>query len=122
MSDPTPSIPEGRLYIVRPDLALPLTAVPPAAVPPERASFALKVRRLRGELRAWRKAGLPLASPALREERRAACEACPYFAPAGNLGLGECHAPGCGCTRMKRWLLTSQCKHPDGSRWPSATT
>lgn len=52
-------------------------------------------------------------------QRDAACSGCPYWNPKGNFGFGRCGAPGCGCTRFKRWLLTETCKHPKGPRWPA---
>jgi len=88
------------------------------ALPPvkERASFRTKLSRLKEALVAWNKAGRPITSKAGRKLRRATCDGCPYFNAAGNLGLGECQAPGCGCTRGKLWLATSSC--PLG-KWPA---
>lgn len=76
---------------------------------PELASPMTKLRRLRREVWAWAQAGLPRASRQERQRRLAICQACQYYAPTGNLGLGECRAPGCGCTRAKLALATSQC-------------
>jgi hypothetical protein len=77
----------------------------------EEASILTKASRLRRDLTAWAKAGLPLASKALRNARLATCNACPggYFDPAGNWGLGQCKAPGCGCSKIKAALATSKC-------------
>lgn len=92
-----------KLTIVRqPRQAPPLPA-------PERAGLLTKAARLKAALQEWRRAGLPLASRAARKERQACCDACEYYRPTGNLGLGECTAPGCGCTRAKLWLATSVC-------------
>jgi hypothetical protein len=77
-----------------------------------------KTSLLLGALRRWHKMGRPLADRTLRQTRLSACAACEYWKPAGNLGLGECTAPGCGCTKLKAWLLTEKCPHPQGSRWP----
>lgn len=41
--------------------------------------------------------------------RRAACAACEYHDPAGNLGLGECKHPGCGCTGTKLSFAAMSC-------------
>ena len=87
---------------------------PSAALPrPEHASVLTKVQRLRRELRNWRRAGYPLTPRAERKRRDAICAACEYFNKGGNLGLGECLAPGCGCTRAKTWLATSRCPLPE---------
>lgn len=67
-------------------------------------------------VRRWQAAGFPLAPGRVRRVRGAICAACPYWAGSGNLGFGECRAPGCGCTRAKIWLATEAC--PLG-KWPS---
>lgn len=48
------------------------------------------------------------------------CDHCEFWDPAW-FGIGRCRAPGCGCTRLKRYLATEVCKHPAGSRWPLLT-
>lgn len=77
----------------------------------ENASLLTKANRLRKELSSWAKAGLPLVSSAIRKARIATCEKCPggYYDPAGNWGMGQCKAPGCGCSRVKAALATSVC-------------
>lgn len=75
----------------------------------EHAAPLTKLGRLRRELWIWAKAGLPLAPRSERQRRLNICQPCDYYSPAGNLGLGECRAPGCGCTRAKLALATSQC-------------
>jgi hypothetical protein len=77
-----------------------------------------KARRLKEELIFWGRKGFPIASDEIRAARESACSACKYYDPKGNLLLGECTAPGCGCTRFKWWLATSKCPHPNGSKWP----
>lgn len=77
-----------------------------------------KMRHLRRSLKVWQAAGRPLASKTARTARLAACNACPFWNAQGNFWLGECRAPGCGCTRGKAWLATERCPHPEGSRWP----
>ena len=84
----------------------------------EHASLPTKFTRLRQELKIWNAAGRPRTPRSLRKLRQAICRHCEYFDPAGNWHLGECHAPGCGCTQLKTYLLTSKCPHPNGSRWP----
>ena len=78
---------------------------------PERASVVTKAGRLRRELTAWLKRGAPLVPKEVRQARLAICRACEYYDAAGNLGLGECRFPGCGCTRVKAALATSRCPH-----------
>lgn len=68
----------------------------------------------------WR-AGTAQASPEVLAAREAACAACrdsgglPLWDAKGNLGLGRCLAPGCGCTRFKRRLRGAKCVL---NRWP----
>ena len=50
-----------------------------------------------------------------------ACAPCSYWDGSARLGFGKCSAPNCGCTKLKRWLTTEECKHPDGPRWPRIT-
>ena len=69
----------------------------------------------------WRAAGYPVIDEPDYDVRSATCDACEYWNPNGNLWLGKCKAPGCGCTKFKRWLATEVCKHPDGSKWPPLT-
>ena len=90
----------------------------PAQPPLEHASPLTKARRLWRELRLWRKAGAQLVPREARLARLAICQPCPYYNAAGNLGLGECRYPGCGCTRVKAALATSKC--PAG-KWPIYT-
>ena len=75
----------------------------------ENASLLTKAGRLRRELATWAKGGLKLVSRGVRLARLATCEACELYDPAGNAGMGECKAKGCGCTRLKAALATSKC-------------
>jgi hypothetical protein len=75
-----------------------------------------QVKHLSEALKEWAKAGLPLASKPLREDRLKICAACSYWSPRGNFGLGQCTA-GCGCTKFKAYLLTETCPHPGGDKW-----
>jgi len=95
-----------RLIVHRPDLHAPIDAAPVASVA---TPAAVKLRHLRRALQRWQASGCPLAPRAVRRARAAACAACPHWHPDGNLGLGECRAPGCGCTRAKWWLATEAC-------------
>ena len=67
----------------------------------------------------WIEAGVPVVSQDVYEARSAACGACELWDGSVRLGLGRCKAPGCGCTKFKRWLATEVCKHPKGSKWPA---
>lgn len=53
-----------------------------------------------------------------RARRLAICRACDLWNEGGNVGLGECKHPGCGCTRFKHGLATETC--PAG-KWQNAT-
>lgn len=87
-----------------------------AALPPE-PTLAEMATNFAGAMVRWAAAGAPVVDEATYAARSAACDLCEYWAPQGNAGLGKCLAPGCGCTKFKRWLATENCKHPDGSRW-----
>ena len=69
----------------------------------------------------WVAAGVPTVTHEQYQVRAAACEPCPYWDASARMNLGRCSAPGCGCTSLKRWLATEECKHPEGSRWPALT-
>lgn len=75
----------------------------------ETPSLLVKIGRLKTELKVWARNGLPLATGAVRKARLAVCASCEYYNPRGNLGMGECKAPGCGCSRIKAALATSKC-------------
>ena len=105
--------PRMRLIVHRPDLHAPVaqragqsyfTTEHSVATP-----AAIKLGNLRRSLRRWAAAGCPLAPRSVRRVRGAICAACPHWSGLGNLGLGECRAPGCGCTRAKAWLATEAC-------------
>lgn len=95
----------------RPDLT------PPPVVATESPNLLTKANRLRRELTTWAKQGFELVPTDIRKERLATCRQCEFFNPGGNFGLGECGAPGCGCTTVKAALGTSKCPHPNGSKW-----
>lgn len=96
----------------------------PIVVPPPKVPFPTKVRRLVMALKRWNAMGRQMASREQRRERLAACAKCEFWDPRGNFGLGQCGAPGCGCSRYKAILASEDCPHPSGSRWPKilATT
>lgn len=85
--------------------------VPPLPAP-EKAGLGTKVGRLARELRAAMQAGIRIRSRAGRRACREICAACTFYDRAGNWGLGECQAPGCGCTDARYWLASTSCKLP----------
>lgn len=101
-----------------PDSRLLAPSVPLAAqLPPDPSALQLG-RNFTAATSRWVAAGLPVVSEPVYQARAAACGACEYWAPKARLGLGKCRAPGCGCTKFKRWLATERCPHPQGPKWP----
>lgn len=99
-----------RLTIHDPSLAPRAARQAAPVAPPIQATPAqIKARNLLYALRRWKREGYRLATKPQRNVRAAICSACPYWHPAGNLWLGECRAPGCGCTRAKIWLASEKC-------------
>lgn len=101
-------------------------ARPLAVPPPEVKTVALSeptpaelAANFAGAMGQWIKAGLPVVTEVQYAARTAACESCELWDGEARLGLGKCKAPGCGCTKFKRWLATERCKHPEGPRWPA---
>lgn len=43
------------------------------------------------------------------KQRDEICSACGLWRPSGNLGMGECRHPQCGCTKFKRGFTTETC-------------
>lgn len=74
-----------------------------------------KAVRLAAALARWARGGFGLVERHHRTLRRKACLSCDLWLPGGNLGLGKCRHPSCGCTALKRWLPTETC--PLG-KWP----
>ena len=108
------------ITIHRPDM-LPPEPEPEKPVPvAERPTILTKARCLIVAMTHWKRAGMPMASKAVRKARLGpnGCGGCELWKPEGNFGFGECGAPGCGCSQFKAWLLTEKCPHPAGSRWP----
>ncbi len=83
----------------------------------QRVGLLTKAQRAQREIRHWILAGMPIAPKEVRAARLAHCGVCSFYAAEGNWGLGECRAPGCGCSRVKAAFATSKCPHPDGPRW-----
>lgn len=91
-----------------------------AARPPE-PTVAELAENFVGAMERWTAAGFPTVSADDYAQREVACEVCELWDGSARFGLGKCNAPGCGCTKFKRWLKTEQCKHPAGSRWPAVS-
>lgn len=64
----------------------------------------------------WSAAGFATVTEQTYQDRARVCESCVHWNGTARLGLGICKAPGCGCTRFKRWLATERC--PLG-KWPA---
>lgn len=96
-----------KLIIHRPDLDELSTFAPP--VVPVVSPAALKLRNLKTAMKRWQASGFEMTPGRERKIRSAICSMCPHWNGLGNLGLGECRAPGCGCTRAKVWLATEEC-------------
>jgi hypothetical protein len=77
----------------------------------ESVSLITKAGNLGAALVEWGAGGFAMASEETRLKRRAICEQCPQgrWNPSGNLGLGECMHPKCGCSKLKWFLATSRC-------------
>jgi hypothetical protein len=68
-----------------------------------------KMEHLRKDLTTWFKSGAKLVSREKRKANQAICDACQYWNPKGNAGLGECQYPKCGCTKIKGALVGMKC-------------
>lgn len=68
-----------------------------------------------GAMARWGAAGFATVSADTYAERAAICDACEHWDGSARAGLGKCNAPGCGCTRFKRWLATERCQL---GKWP----
>lgn len=84
-------------------------AVLAGEAPPQPTSAAQKLRNLKTAMKRWQASGFEMAPGRERKIRSAICSVCPHWNGLGNFGLGECKAPGCGCTRAKVWLATEAC-------------
>jgi hypothetical protein len=93
---------------------------------PEYASLPTKAARLTAAVGHAVASGWPIVSEEERNRRGAICENCPgrFWLPEANFGLGQCTAPGCGCTKFKWWLALQACPlfyweaRPDPHRAP----
>lgn len=62
-----------------------------------------------GAMERWASAGFKTVTPEVYEARGAICATCEFWDGSARFGLGKCKAPGCGCTKFKRWLATEKC-------------
>src|SRR5687767_7785639 len=83
------------------------TAGQPAPTAPTAAELA---GNFVGAMERWSAAGFRTVTREQYHERAAICEPCEYWDGGARFGLGKCNAPGCGCTKFKRWLATEDCK------------
>jgi len=83
--------------------------VVPASSPSLPPSFWAKAIRLSRSFLVWQEAGYPKRSKADIKSCLDLCRACPAWREEGNLGLGECTHPKCGCTRFKPQWATEHC-------------
>lgn len=123
LTNPALDVPLGRAALSGPAGTEKVPTAVSASPTPERAGLLTKAGRLRHELTTWAKAGMPLVPRAVRQERlQRGCQLCPYYNAVGNLGMGECKHPGCGCTRVKLALATSRCpaQPPKWAAWAAA--
>jgi hypothetical protein len=114
---------DGKAWVIRVEYRLPIGRQFPVFVPdvpPENATLWTKQKRIRRELALAIKTGLRITPKADRRHRMDICDACKYYLPAGNWGLGECRAPGCGCTRAKLWIAGAKCPLPV-PKWTAVT-
>ena len=68
-----------------------------------------------GAVAEWSLRGFPVVTEEEYAARAAICDSCDFWDPQARLGLGKCKAPGCGCTKLKRWLRTEKCVK---GKWP----
>lgn len=57
----------------------------------------------------WSKAGYKITTKDEYNKRSEICNNCEYWDKDARMGLGKCNVPGCGCTKLKRWLTTEKC-------------
>ncbi len=87
----------------------------PLAPPTSEPTLADLATNFTGAVARWAGQGFPTVPAEQYVARAAVCEACEFWDGTARLGLGKCNAPGCGCTKLKRWLATEKC--PLG-KWP----
>jgi len=74
-----------------------------------------KIRSASASVAKWARAGFVSVSEKTYNEREAICNACEFWQPDGNFGMGKCLK--CGCAKGKLKLPHEKC--PIG-KWGSA--
>lgn len=98
---------------------LPPSTSPPRATSPEplpEPTINSLVINFMAATAKWASSGFKVVDVATYSARAAACAGCEHWDATARLGLGHCKAPGCGCTKLKRWLATEHCPL---HKWPS---
>jgi hypothetical protein len=73
----------------------------------EKPSFAAKLRHAMEAGVRFAESGMQMAPADAKAQRAAICQACSYWNPEGNAGMGECTHFKCGCTKLK-WSIASE--------------
>lgn len=68
-----------------------------------------QVKNLAKEAPKLIKSGFSRVPNNIYQARMVMCESCYYWHASGNLGLGKCEHPKCGCTRGKMRMSASAC-------------
>lgn len=88
---------------------------PPSYIASDEPTIAELASNFAGAIARWSSDGFPVVTAGQYKDRAAACETCEHWDGSARLGLGKCKAPGCGCTKLKRWLATEKCPL---AKWP----
>lgn len=80
-----------------------------AVLPPKEPTASELAANFGSALAKWSVAGFPVVSREIYEARASACAPCEFWNATARLGLGKCTHKKCGCTKMKRWLVTEKC-------------
>jgi hypothetical protein len=68
-----------------------------------------QVQNLVREAPAIIKSGFKQVPDDVYEQRMSICRTCYFWHEGGNLGLGKCEHPKCGCSKGKMKLSVSEC-------------
>lgn len=116
MADKIIQLGEGKRLIIydRPEKPCASSVILMRSIIPS-VPIASKIAHLKNDLFTMARSGFKLVPRELRKARRAVCDTCDFWNPKGNLGLGECKYPKCGCTQIKTAFNAMKC--PIG-KWP----
>lgn len=87
----------------------PILFVAPPTPDVEEPTTAELASNFAGAMVRWASAGFPTVSREVYEQRGAVCGSCQHWDGEARGGLGKCNHPGCGCTKLKRWLASEKC-------------